>query len=149
MTAAPHTKPVVHCLLLLVTFSFANPAQGGEPPAGASATCDTPLTPSSLLARGPECDGQHVVVRGFLRDGFEMHGLWDSEADIERSNYLHACITVFNPQRLSVSGPVRLVQISGVFRARRPARLVILGSCTDAVLEIERVTNLREVPSAT
>jgi len=106
-------------------------------------SCSAEFTPSGLLKAGVKCEGQRVVVQGVLRDGDEMHGLWDSVRDIDFSNYGKKCITTYNPKGLEINGPVRKVKIYGTFRTEWPEGIVILGSCSDAVLEIEKVDDLR------
>jgi hypothetical protein len=118
----------------------------GMPALGADGTnrvnCSERLSPSSILIAGGDCDGRQVVVRGILREGAEMHGLWDSVEAIDFSNYGKKCITTYNPKGLDISGPVRNVDIYGTFHAKRPEGVVILGSCSDAVVEIEKVNDL-------
>ncbi len=99
--------------------------------------CDNVLSPSGLLDLGSECDGRKVVVRGLLRVGPEMRGLWDSRKDIRNSNYRQACVTVYNPRGVPMDGPIRWVSVTGIFHSDRPSGLFILGDCTNAILEIE------------
>lgn len=101
------------------------------------------LTPSGLLREAANYDGQSVVVRGYLRVGSEMRGLWDSKEEIEKANYAKACVTVYNPRGLKIAGAVRLVDVRGVFHTQRPHNLIILGDCTDAILEIEGVKDVK------
>ncbi len=108
-------------------------------PALPASVCGARFTPSELLASGGDCDGQRVVVQGLLRVGSEMRGLWDTQDDIESGNFMKACITVYNPRGLKIDGPVRWVDVTGIYRAQRPPRLVILGACTDEILEIETI----------
>jgi len=96
------------------------------------------ITPSQLLASA-EYDSKRVEVRGWLRIGPEMRGLWDSKKDIENGNYQHACITIYNPRGISIKGPIREVLVVGTYNAKRPDRLIILGACSDAFLEIIEV----------
>ena len=105
-------------------------------------SCDEVLKPSKLLTLSKECDGRRVVVRGFIRDGFEKHGIWDSQEDIENANFVKACVTLANPRNKEIQGPVRLVDLAGVFRAKRPQGLIILGSCGEPILEVERVDSI-------
>jgi len=114
-------------------------ASAGSAVRGQNLTCSDVLKPSELLHQGLDCDGLVVKVRGMLRVGPEMRGLWDSTADIKRANYREACVTVYNPGGLAIEGAVRAVEVSGRFRASRPDRLIILGACSDAILEIESV----------
>ncbi len=104
--------------------------------------CEGVMTPSGARALGMACDGERIVVRGILRFGPEMRGLWESLEDIERANYRAACITVYNPHGADMDGPIRWVEVSGRFHAKRPDRLFILGACSDAIIEIEAVRNL-------
>lgn len=105
--------------------------------------CESVLMPSHARALGDACDGQRITVRGFLRVGSEMRGLWDSLEDIEHANYRVACITVYNPHGVARDGPVRWVEVSGRYYATRPDRLFILGACSDAMLEIEAIHELQ------
>lgn len=101
--------------------------------------CGAGFSPSGLLASGGACDGHRVRVRGLLRVGSEMRGIWDTRSDIENGNFKKACITIYNPRGLKIGGPIRWVNVTGIYRAQRPTRLVILGACTDEILEIEAI----------
>lgn len=129
-------------VVLLSTLAVAGCAAYGEEPSTGGG-CEDILAPSEIRALGTACDGERIVVRGLLRVGPEMRGLWDSLEDIERANYRAACITVYNPHGAAMDGPIRWVEVSGRFHASRPDRLFILGACSDAILEIEA---LRELP---
>ena len=122
-------------VVILAALAVAGCATQGEVPPEALG-CDDVLAPSAVLALGSECDGRQVVVRGWLRVGSEMRGLWDSRKDIRNSNYRHACVTVYNPHGVAMDGPIRWVNVSGTFHAERPSGLFILGDCTNAILEI-------------
>lgn len=128
-------------VVLLATLAVAGCAAYGEE-LSTGEGCKDVLVPSELRALGTACDGERIVVRGLLRVGPEMRGLWDSLEDIDRANYRAACITVYNPHGAAMDGPIRLVEVSGRFHASRPARLFILGACSDAILEIEAVRDL-------
>ena len=131
------------CFLVatLALFTCATSALGEDYSSG-RVDCSKLFTPSSILKTGIICDGQQVVISGVLRDGSEMHGLWDSAEAIDFSNYGKKCITTYNPKGLDIAGPVRKVNIHGTFRAKRPEGIVILGSCGDAVIEIDQVRDL-------
>lgn len=107
-------------------------------------SCDELLMPSDLHRSGNDCDGRSVVVHGVLRVGPEMRGLWDSMSDIRNANYREACITIYDPEGRTVDHAISWVEVSGKFRAYRPDRLVILGACSDAILEVESVRDLSE-----
>ena len=125
-------------VVILAAFAFSGCTTESKVPLEALG-CDGVLAPSEILALGSECDGRQVVVRGWLRVGTEMRGLWDSRKDIRNSNYRNACVTVYNPHGVAMDGPIRWVNVSGIFHADRPPNLFILGDCTNAILEIEAI----------
>jgi len=126
-------------LTLLVAFIILT---SGSSYATDAVNCSVEFSPSGILKAGSSCDGRRVIIRGVLREGGEMHGLWDSMHDIEFSNYGKKCVTTYNPKNLDIAGPVRKVKIQGTFHAKWPEGIVILGSCSDAVIEIEKVVDL-------
>lgn len=129
---------------LLAVFAISGCATAHDKNGRINSGCDSVLTPSGLRTLGAACDGQHIVVRGILRVGPEMRGLWDSQEDIESANYRVACVTVHNPAGVPMDGPVRWVELSGLFHAVRPERLFILGACSDSILEIDAVRELQQ-----
>jgi hypothetical protein len=51
---------------------------------------------------------------------------------------------VYNPKKLKIDDSVQLADVYGVFRAHRPPGLIILGSCSDAIIEIDKFVAVPE-----
>lgn len=133
--------PIGFGLLTFVLTSCASSVEVSSDPA----RNDIRLTPSGLVAEAAEYDGRSVTVRGYLQVGPEARGLWDTKEDVEKANFRKACVTVLNSRGLKIAGAVRPVDVRGVFRAQRPHNLIILGACTDAILEIEEVKDIKSM----
>lgn len=124
-------------LTLTILATTAGCVTAGEMSRNQSLTCSDVLKPSELLRLGSDCDSEKIRVRGVLRIGPEMHGLWDSYEDIEDANYRETCITVYNNSGFPMEDSMRTAEVTGLFHASRPDRLFILGACSDAILEVE------------
>lgn len=83
-------------LIFIALVSGCNAQAGGGKVEHEMGSCNEVLKPSALLALSEKCDGRRVTVRGFVREGFENHGIWDSQEDIESANFARACITLAN-----------------------------------------------------
>lgn len=113
-------------------------------PAAEAVDCAGAMSPSELVSSGTTCDGKTVVVRGYLLVGPESRGLWDTKEDIDRSNYMKACVTVSCPRKLRcIEGPARLVDVHGTYHAMRDDGEIILGACTDGFVDIKKVVDIR------
>lgn len=55
---------------------------------------------------------------------------------------MQACVTVYDPEGVNVDQGVQEVEAVGTFHANRPNGLVILGSCSDAIVSLTEIRGL-------
>jgi hypothetical protein len=102
------------------------------------------LSPSELLSRSEELDGKTIVVKGVLRYGPEMSGIWNSADDIEFKYSRTKCVTVYDPSHKIEKFGLVPAQITGIYQIDR-GRLIILGACGSETIVITKIKLLGDI----
>ena len=95
------------------------------------------VTPVQLNADKEVYHGQHVLVRGWMRSGFENYGLWLDKAAEARGKFASDCVSLMIPETIDSSRfDQRYVEVEGVFLKRYPKNVFVSGGCNLSALEL-------------
>ena len=118
---------------LLVSVSIAGCASRGD--------STEVVTPSELLARAKDFNGDFVVVYGWMESGFERYRIWDDRSASDGRHYVDGCIALAIPVDMeSDSFDATEVTIKGTFVATVDPNELISGGCRNrATVYVQKI----------
>ena len=109
--------------------------------ASCATTSPTPansLLPSELISAKDRHDGSTVLVRGWMKSGFENHALWDSPKSESQGQFMNFCVGLMIPRSMDTDQfNNQYVVVEAIFIKRLPTNIVFLGGCGESVLQLD------------